>query len=218
MSDTTTADAPADGGTDDTTQQPDSAGQQQPASPPAQDEKSKQDEQEKDYRKLYEQAVAQSRKWESRAKENSSKAKKWDEAEEANRTEAEKNQARAEQAEARAKSALTSAINAEIRAAARGWATPADAPRYLDDKDRYVTENGEIDTAAIAEDVAAVLKDRPHLAAAEKGRRGPNPDPGQGARGGLSVADQIREAESKGDHREALRLKTAQLLGNKVKS
>ncbi|WP_052371956.1 hypothetical protein [Amycolatopsis taiwanensis] len=216
MSDTTTADAPANGGTDDTTQ-PDSTGQQQPASPPAQDEKSTQDEQDRDYRKLYEQAVAQSRKWESRAKENSSKAKKWDQAEEANRTEAEKNQVRAEEAEARVKAALTSAINAEIRAAAHGWATPADAPRYLDDKDRYIGEDGEIDTAAIAEDVAAVLKDRPHLAA-ESGRRGPNPDPGQGARGGLSVADQIREAERKGDHREALRLKTAQLLGDKGRS
>ncbi|MBB5154965.1 hypothetical protein [Saccharopolyspora phatthalungensis] len=213
MSDTTTADAPADGGTDDTPQQSD-PGTQSPAGKPA-DEKSTQDEPEKDYRKLYEQTLAQSRKWESRARENRDKAKKWDEAEEANRTEAEKNAARADEAEARAKSALTSAINAEIRAAAHGWATPADAPRYLDDKARYVTEDGEIDTAAIAEDVAAVLKDRPHLAAAEGGRRGPNPDPGQGARGGVSVADQIREAERNGDHREALRLKTAQLLERK---
>jgi hypothetical protein len=39
---------------------------------------------------------------------------------------AEKNAARAEQAEARAKAALTAAVNAEIRAAAHGWATPGE--------------------------------------------------------------------------------------------
>ncbi|PKW15934.1 hypothetical protein [Saccharopolyspora spinosa] len=209
MSDTTT-DAPADGGTDDTTPSG-SAGESQPASPPH-GETPAQAEPEKDYRTLYEQTLAQSRKWESRAKENSSKAKKWDEAEEANRSEAEKLQSRAEQAEARAQTALISAIDAEIRAAAHGWANPADAPRYLDDKARYIGDDGEIDIDSIARDVAEVLTDRPHLGAAESGRRGPNPDPGQGARGALSVAEQIRDAERSGDHREALRLKTAQLL------
>lgn len=212
MSDTTT-DAPADGGNTDTTQQDSTELQQaRPAGQPT-DTTSEQDE--KDYQKLYEQAVSQSRKWESRAKENTSKAKQWDAAAEANRTEAEKSTARAEQAEARAKTALTSAVNAEIRAAAHGWATPGDAPRYLDDKTRYVTEDGEIDTTAIAEDVAAVLKDRPHLAVAEATRRGPQPDASQGTRAGLSISDQIREAERKGDIREALRLKTAQLLDRK---
>ncbi|WP_394360726.1 hypothetical protein [Amycolatopsis sp. SB7-3] len=208
MSETTT-DAPAESGNTDTTQQ--ESTEQQPERPTGETTS----EDEKDYQKLYEQAVAQSRKWESRARENRNKAKQWDEAEEANRTEAEKSAARAEQAEARAKAALTAAVNAEIRAAAHGWATPADAPRYLDEKDRYVGEDGEIDVKAIAADVAAVLKDRPHLAAAT-GRRGPSPDAGQGARGGVSVADQISEAERKGDTREALRLKTQQLLTQKA--
>ncbi|MGW5741575.1 hypothetical protein [Amycolatopsis sp. NPDC003861] len=212
MSDTTT-DAPADGGTTDTTQT--DSTEQQRERPAGQSTDTTSQSDVKDYQKLYEQAVAQSRKWESRAKENTSKAKKWDEAEEANRTEAEKSAARAEQAEARAKTALTAAVNAEIRAAAHGWATPGDAPRYLDDKDRYVGEDGEIDVKAIAADVAAVLKERPHLAAST-GRRGPNPDAGQGARGGVSVADQISEAERKGDTREALRLKTQQLLAQKA--
>lgn len=198
-------DAPADGEATDTTQHTD------PEPQPAAGESTS--DEGKDFQKLYEQAVAQSRKWESRAKENSSKAKKWDEAEEANRSEAEKSAARAEQAESRATAAITAAINAEIRAAAHGWANPADAPRYLDEKDRYVGEDGEIDTKAIAADVAAVLKDRPHLAA--QGRRGPSPDPAQGPRGAASLADQIREAERKGDHREALRLKAQQLLDRK---
>lgn len=59
-----------------------------------------------------------------------------------------------------------------------------------------------------------MLTERPHLAApsAEK-RRGPSPDPAQGARGTATVAEQIRDAEKRGDHREALRLKTANMLG-----
>ncbi|TDQ01253.1 hypothetical protein [Labedaea rhizosphaerae] len=168
---------------------------------------------EPDYKALYEKTLAESRKWESRSKDNASKAKKWDEAEAANRTEAEKAAARAEQAEARAKTAITSAVNAEIRAAASAWTNPADAVRYLDDKDRYIGDDGEIDTKAIAEDVAAAAKERPYLLAANgSGKRGPNPDPGQGARGSASITDQIRDAERKGDHRTALALKAQQLL------
>lgn len=173
------------------------------------------DEPEKDYRKLYEQLLAQSRKWEDRAKRNADKAKRLDEIEEANKSEADKQAARAQEAEDRAKAAQTAAINAEIRAAAHGWANPQDAPRYLDDKTQYVGEDGEIDLEAIANDVAAVLKERPYLAAgaSESDRRGPSPDPGQGHRGGVSIADQIRHAENQGDYREALRLKSEQLLG-----
>ncbi len=165
-----------------------------------------------DFEALYKQLQAQARKWETRAKDNAGKAKKWDEAEAANRTDVEQAADRAEKAEARAQAALTAAVSAEIRAAAHGWANPADAPRYLDDKTRYVGDVGEIDTTSIAEDVAAVLKDRPHLAAAKDGKRGPAPDASQGARGGTSIADQIRVAERKGDHRAALALKTQQLL------
>lgn len=200
--------------TTDSSQQQGETAEQQSGSTEGQQQSTSEDA---DYRKLYEDTLAQSRKWESRAKENAGKAKKWDDAEEANRTEAEKHSHRADQAEARARAATTAAINAEIRAAAHGWANPADAPRYMDDKDRYVGDNGEIDLKAIAEDTAAVLNDRPHLAAAaaEEPRRGPQPDPGQGARGGLTVADQIRDAESKGDTREALRLKSQQLLGDR---
>lgn len=204
----TNPDPPADSGSADP--QPDTAtGEGQSTS-----EQSATDEPDKDWRKLYEQAVQQSRKWESRAKSNADKAKQWDQAEEAQRSEAEKHQARAEEAEGRAHAAVNSAIRAEIRAAAHGWASPQDAPRYVDDWSKYVGEDGEIDTDAIAADVAAVLTERPYLAAeTEPTRRGPSPDPSQGARGGVSIADQIRHAESTGDTREALRLKTEQLLG-----
>jgi hypothetical protein len=185
-----------------------------PAQPPAPSGPS--GESTPDYKALYEQLQSQSRKWETRAKANADKAKKWDAAEAANRSEAEQAADRASQAEARAQAAITAAVNAEIRAAALGWANPADAPRYLDDKAKYVGEDGEIDTAAIAEDVAAVLADRPHLAVSGSGkRRSPSPDPAQGPRGQASVAEQIRDAEKRGDHREALRLKTANMLDGK---
>jgi len=186
------------------------------AQPPATDPQPQPEESTPDYKALYEQLQGQARKWETRAKTNADKAKKWDQTEAANRTEAEQAADRASQAEARAQAAITAAVNAEIRAAARGWASPADAPRYLDDKTKYVGEDGEVDTAAIAEDVAAVLTERPHLAVSTSDkRRGPSPDPAQGARGTATVAEQIRDAEKRGDHREALRLKTANMLGGK---
>lgn len=207
-----------DPNTDTSSQQPppqgDPGGQQQPSSGTEGQQSTEEPEKsDKDYRKLYEQTLEQSRKWESRAKSNADKAKKWDQAEEANKSEAERNATRAEQAETQAKKAVTAAINAEIKASAHGWADPNDAPRYLDDKQRYVGEDGEIDTQAIATDVAAVLKDRPHLARQQRGQG--SPDPGQGPRGGVSIADQIRDAENKGDTAEALRLKTEQMLSDR---
>ncbi|GAB3459203.1 hypothetical protein [Actinophytocola sediminis] len=203
-----------DANTGPTDNQPAPAPAEPGTQPPATDPQPQPEESTPDYQKLYEQLQGQARKWETRAKTNADKAKKWDQTEAANRTEAEQATDRASQAEARAQTAITAAVNAEIRAAALGWANPADAPRYLDDKTKYVGEDGEIDTTAIAEDVAAVLTERPHLAApsAEK-RRGPSPDPAQGSRGTATVAEQIRDAEKRGDHREALRLKTANMLG-----
>ena len=43
-------------------------------------------EQEKDYKAMYEQAISESRKWESRSKANAEKAKKYDELESAKKT------------------------------------------------------------------------------------------------------------------------------------
>lgn len=53
-----------------------------------------------DYKALYEQALAQSRKWEGRAKANKEKAAKWDAYEQEGMSEAEKLAKRAESAEA----------------------------------------------------------------------------------------------------------------------
>ncbi|MBB5801134.1 hypothetical protein F4560_000902 [Saccharothrix ecbatanensis] len=103
-------------------------------------------------------------------------------------------------------------MDAEIRAAASGWADPTDAPRYLDNRDRYLGEDGTVDTAAITADLAAVLAQRPHLARVDGPRR-PAPDPSQGQRqGGPSgVAEQIREAEARSDWATAISLKNQRL-------
>ncbi len=89
---------------------------------------------------------------------------------------------------------------------------PSDAPRYLDDRDRYLTEDGTVDTAAITADLAAVLTQRLHLARVDGPRR-PAPDPSQGQRhGGPSgIAEQIREAEARGDWATAISLKNQRL-------
>jgi hypothetical protein len=189
-----------------------------PATPPA-DAPPTPTEPEKDFQKLYQETLTEQRKWERRAKDNTAKAKQWDDAEKANQSATEQATARATEAEAKATKALHAAIAAEIKAAAADWANPADAPRFLDDKDSYVNADGEIDTTAIAKDVAAILTDRPFLAKtptaappAPDGRGGHRPDPAQGHRGGVSLADEIRAAEVKGDVRGALALKTRQLL------
>lgn len=164
-----------------------------------------------DYKALYEQAQTKLSKAETSARENREKAKRLDEIEAAQQTETERANTRATTAEQQLATMRRLALDAEIRAAATGWADPSDAPRYLDDRDRYLTEDGAIDTAAITADLAAVLAQRPHLARVDGPRR-PAPDPSQGQRSGPSgVAEQIREAEARGDWATAISLKNQRL-------
>jgi hypothetical protein len=165
------------------------------------------------YKALYEQAQAKLKTAEQTARTHRDKAKRLDEIEAAQQTETEKAAARAEQAERQVTELRHRAVDAEIRAAATSWANPTDAPLYLPDRDKYVREGGEIDTAAITADLSAVLAGRPHLARVDGPRR-PAPDLSQGARpGAVSTLDtQIAEAEKKGDWRAAIRLKAQQAL------
>jgi hypothetical protein len=135
-----------------------------------------------DYKSLYEQAQIKLTRAEQTAMDHRAKAAKLDELEGAQQSEAEKASARASPAEAQVTALRRQAVDAEIRAAASGWADPTDAPRYIEDKDRYVGEDGQIDTVAIGTVLAAVLLARPHLARRNgptPGRR-PAPDPSQG--------------------------------------
>lgn len=165
-----------------------------------------------DYKALYEQTTAKLTKAEQAARDHKAKAKRLDELEAANQSEGQKAAARAEAAEAAVTALRRRAVDAEIRAAATGWADPSDAPRYLDDRDRYVNEAGEIDTAAIGVDLADVLTARPHLAR-QDGPRRPAPDPSQGPRqsGPAGLDAQIAAAEKSGDWATAITLKNQRL-------
>ncbi|MCP2092668.1 MULTISPECIES: hypothetical protein [Actinosynnema] len=157
---------------------------------------------------MYEQTRTKLTSAENRAREHRDKARRLDEIEAANKTDAERAAERATTAEAQLVALRRVAVDAEIRAAATGWADPTDAPRYLDERDRYLTEDGRIDTAAITADLGAVLAQRPHLARVDGPRR-PAPDPSQGQRSGgpSGIAEQIRDAEARGDWATAIGLK-----------
>lgn len=83
---------------------------------------------------------------------------------------------KAEQESARVKSEARTAADerikkSEVRLAAAGkLADPKDAIRYLDLSEIEVDEDGEIDTAAVAAKIDALLKQKPYLAAQGGGR------------------------------------------------
>lgn len=131
----------------------------------------------------------------------------------AQQSDLEKAARRAEAAETRVVELRRQAVDAEIRATAQGWVDPTDAPRYLDQRDRYVNDDGEIDAASIRTDLAAILADRPHLARVDGPRR-PAPDPSQGARqpGSSGLDVQISDAQQSGDWRRSLALKAERAL------
>ncbi|SDL01114.1 hypothetical protein SAMN04488074_108240 [Lentzea albidocapillata subsp. violacea] len=182
-----------------------------PVQPPAPVTEPPADTSTPDYKALYEQAQTKLAKAETTAREHRDKAKRLDEIEASQQSETERATARATAMEQQFATMRRTAVDAEIRAAATGWADPSDAPRYLDDRDRYLTEDGTVDTAAIAADLAAVLTQRPHLARVDGPRR-PAPDPSQGQRNGPSgVAEQIRDAEARGDWATAISLKNQRL-------
>ncbi|MBP2320483.1 hypothetical protein JOF56_000868 [Kibdelosporangium banguiense] len=167
-----------------------------------------------DYKALYEQTQTRLTTAEQTARDHADKAAKYDDHQAAQLSDTEKAVARAEAAEQQVTTLRRLAVDAEIRAAAAGWADPTDAPRYLDDRDKYVTPDGVIDTAAITTDLAAVLLARPHLARTDTpGVRRPAPDLSQGARtnGPAGIDTQIAEAEKNGDWATAISLKNQRL-------
>lgn len=162
--------------------------------------------------------VAESRKWEARAKENSKAAKELADLRAAQMSDAEKAAARAEAAEKRAADLTDRTVRAEVKAlAANTFEDPSDAEVNVT-LSKYVGDDGEIDTAAIEADLAEVLKRKPHLAKATGPSR-PKPDPSQGARpdGTPSVDQRIAEAEKAGDVKTSTALKLQKLEATKTK-
>jgi hypothetical protein len=118
-------------------------------------------------------------------------------------------------AEQRAEAATRRAVTAEIRALAADFADPTDAADVLGkDPAKYLGDDGEIDEEAITADLAELLKRKPHWGKAPAGPRTPQPDPSQGPRGPVDIDAQIRDAESKGNVRESIRLKAIKLKSN----
>jgi hypothetical protein len=143
---------------------------------------------------------ALARKHEDRAGDNAKAADELAAIKAAQQTEAEKVAARAEAAEKAAASLRDRALKAEIRAAAGEFADPADAALYLD-LAKYAGD--EIDPDALAADLAAVLKAKPHLAKATAPP--PPPDLLQGARGGDPTPVDFRTAPKEDVAKEAAR-------------
>ncbi|WP_416976711.1 hypothetical protein [Streptomyces sp. T028] len=91
---------------------------------------------------------------------------------------------RADAATQRAEAATARAVKAEVKAAASEFADPDDAVAFLN-LATYADDSGEIDTEAIASDLADLLERKPHLkkqATAPEPKPGPKPDPSQGPR------------------------------------
>jgi len=93
----------------------------------------------------------------------------------------EKANEKAREAEAKAEGYRDRAVKSEVRAlAAAEFADPEDAAAFLD-LSHYLDDQGDVDTAAIKADLAALLERKPHLA--RSGRPGPRPDASQGSGG-----------------------------------
>jgi len=145
---------------------------------------------------------SKARKWERQAKANAAKARKLDEIEAANRTEAEKLQAERDQLAQRAKAATDRAVRAEVRSAARDlrFQDPADALRLIGDLDAFTDDDGEVDEDAVTKALKKIAKDKPYLLKQETAAKsGGDFSGGTGAKSDASSmsVDDFRKARRK---------------------
>jgi hypothetical protein len=120
-----------------------------------------------------------------RLKELEPLAQKAKELEDAQKTEQERLTEQLTQAQERIRAVQQRAVRSEVRAlAAAEFADPDDAHAFLR-LDSYVDDDGDIDAAAIQEDLKDLLKRKPHLAkqVADTSPRPPRPDRSQGSSG-----------------------------------
>ncbi|MFE0974290.1 hypothetical protein ACIGKG_04870 [Streptomyces rochei] len=119
-----------------------------------------------------------------RLKELEPLAQKAKELEDAQKSEQERLAEQLKAAEERIASVQQRAVRSEVRAlAASEFADPDDAHAFLS-LDSYVTDDGDVDTAAIQRDLADLLKRKPHLGKpADNSPRSPRPDRTQGSSG-----------------------------------
>lgn len=145
---------------------------------------------------------AQSRKWERQAKANAAKAKKLDDIEAANKTEAEKLATARDEALKKAQAATDRAVKAEVKSVARDlkFRDPADALRLVD-LSELADDDGEVDDAAVTKALKKIARDKPYLiSSGTSGPSGGDFAGGTGSKGGdtssMSV-DDFRKARKR---------------------
>lgn len=98
-------------------------------------------------------------------------------------------------------------LRSEIKAAAKGvLADPADAYKFLDLDSFEVSDDGDVDEAAITAALKTLVEQKPYLAA-QGGRFQGSADGGARNGAGTSIDDQIAEATKAGNHQLAIALK-----------
>ena len=107
-------------------------------------------------------------------------------------------------------------LRSEIKAAAAGkLADPADAYKFLDLADFEVNENGDVDTAEIADAITGLLTSKPYLKAAQSGpgsadggvRKGSRPDQLTREQIQSMSSDAVEAARQKGQLNDLLGIK-----------
>lgn len=129
---------------------------------------------EVDYKAKYEETVAESRKWEGRAKADKDAAEKWRKHEEESRSEEEKRQARERELEQRATAAETRALRADVA-----------------DEKKIPVEWRKFLTGSTKEDLEASADELLQLISKNDGRK---PDPNQGKTAGEPTGDFLRDS------------------------
>jgi hypothetical protein len=135
-------------------------------------------------RKEIEKLRKESAGWRTKYQETKPLAQKAQELEDAKKTEQERLTEQLTAAEQRMQSFRQRAVRSEVKAlAAAEFADPEDAHAFLD-LNSYVDDDGDVDTAAIQQDLKDLLKRKPHLAKpADTSPRAPKADRTQGSSG-----------------------------------
>ncbi|MER8220889.1 hypothetical protein ABTZ58_09915 [Streptomyces sp. NPDC094143] len=135
-------------------------------------------------RKEIEKLRKESAGWRTKYQETKPLAQKARELEDAQKSEQERLTEQLTAAEQRIQSFRQRAVRSEVKAlAAAEFADPEDAHAFLD-LNSYVDDDGDVDTAAIQQDLKDLLKRKPHLAKpADTSPRAPKADRTQGSSG-----------------------------------
>ncbi|WP_338183013.1 hypothetical protein [Jatrophihabitans sp.] len=110
-------------------------------------------------------------------------------------------------------------VRSEVKAAAKGvLADPADAYKFLDLDSFEVSDDGDVDEAAIAAALDELVKNKPYLAVQDGKRFQGGADGGTRKESGKSVDDQIAEAQKAGDIQAVIALKQRRFAELQAKS